>query len=56
MAKQPTTITYVDTHTGRTHRFDAQVADGATSSGIRDTLARLTGMPTDRIRITRVTR
>lgn len=53
MAERPTTITYVDTETGRVHRFDAEVEQGATRAQIARRLEKIHGMQTGRIRITR---
>lgn len=52
MAKRPTTITYVDTQTGRVHRLDADVEAGATRKDTAASIARICGMPADRVRIT----
>lgn len=52
MAKRETTITYTDTHTGRTHRVDAHVAPGATRRQVAEALERINGMAAGRVRIT----
>ena len=53
MAKRPTTITYVDQQTGRTHRADAEIAPGATRAQVARRLERINNMATGRVKITR---
>jgi hypothetical protein len=53
MTKRPTTITYTDTHTGRTHRLNAEVAPGATRKDVAAAIERDNGMTPGRVRITR---
>jgi len=53
MSKRKTSITYVDTETGRAHTFPAEVAPGATRKEIAARLAKHLGVPAGQIRITR---
>lgn len=53
MAKRPTTITYIDNQTGRVHRMNADVADGATRKEVAAKIERANNMPAGRVRITR---